>query len=125
MAPATRWHFRKWAKNDTWLLIANELMMEHRLKVDKNPLPTVAIIDSQSVKNSATATKQIGFDGGKLIKGRKRFLMVSTMGHLLWVYARPMYMMGKRMYFCGSKRNISTHCWMICCWLLYPAKIIG
>ena len=48
MAPATRWYFRKWAKNDTWLLIANELTMEHRLKVDKNPLPTVAIIDSQS-----------------------------------------------------------------------------
>ena len=89
MAPATRWHFRKWAKNDTWLLIANELMMEHRLKVDKNPLPTVAIIDSQSVKNSATATKQIGFDGGKLIKSRKRFLMVDTMGHLLWGDVRP------------------------------------
>ena len=89
MAPATRWYFRKWAKNDTWLLIANELTMEHRLKVDKNPLPTVAIIDSQSVKNSATATKQIGFDGGKLIKSRKRFLMVDTMGHLLWGDVRP------------------------------------
>ncbi|WP_425291035.1 hypothetical protein [Spirosoma linguale] len=38
------------------------------LKVDKKPLPTVAIIDSQSVKNSSTATQQIGFDGGKLIK---------------------------------------------------------
>ena len=83
------WYFRKWAKNDTWLLMANELTMEHRLKVDKNPLPTVAIIDSQSVKNSATATEQIGFDGGKLIKGRKRFLMVDTMGHLLWADVRP------------------------------------
>lgn len=63
--------------------------MEHHLKVDKNPLPTVAIIDSQSVKNSATATEQIGFDGGKLIKGRKRFLMVDTMGHLLRGDVRP------------------------------------
>ncbi len=63
--------------------------MLHRLKVDKEPLPTVAIIDSQSVKNSSTATEQIGFDGGKLVKGRKRFLMVDTMGHLLWTDVRP------------------------------------
>ena len=83
------WYFRKWAKDDTWLLIANELTILHRLKSDKNPLPTVAIIDSQSVKNSATATQQTGFDGGKLIKGRKRFLIVDTMGHLLWTDVRP------------------------------------
>ena len=83
------WYFYKWSKNNTWLLIANELTMLHRLKVDKKPLPTVAIIDAQSVKNSATATKQIGFDGGKLIKGRKRFVMVDTMGHLLWTNVRP------------------------------------
>ena len=88
------WYFRKWAKDDTWLLIANERGrprgdMLHRIKVDKKPLPTVAIIDSQSVKNSATATEQIGFDGGKLIKGRKRFLIVDTMGHLLWTDVRP------------------------------------
>ena len=83
------WYFRKWARDDTWLLIANELTMLHRLKVDKKPVPTVAIIDSQSVKNSSTATEQIGFDGGKLIKGRKRFVMVDTMGHLLWTTVRP------------------------------------
>lgn len=83
------WYFRKWSKDDTWILIANELTMLHRLKSDKNPLPTVAVIDSQSVKNSSTATGQIGFDGGKLIKGRKRFLMVDTMGHLLWTDVRP------------------------------------
>ncbi len=88
------WYFRKWAHDDTWLLIANELTMLHRAKVDKKPLPTVAIIDSQSrsagaVKNSSTATGQIGFDGGKLIKGRKRFLIVDTMGHLLWTNVRP------------------------------------
>jgi putative transposase len=71
-----------------WTLIFNELTMLHRLKVDKKPLLTVAIIDSQRVKNTATATEQIGFDGGKLIKGRKRFLIVDTMGHLLWIDVR-------------------------------------
>ncbi|GAB3805002.1 hypothetical protein GCM10028819_37420 [Spirosoma humi] len=63
--------------------------MISRLRVDKKPLPTVAIIDSQSVKNSSTATQHIGFDGGKLVKGRKRFLIVDTMGHLLWTDVRP------------------------------------
>ena len=62
--------------------------MLHRLKNERNPLPTVAIIDSQTLNNSATATQQVGFDGGKLIKGRKRFLIVDTMGHLLWTEVR-------------------------------------
>jgi putative transposase len=83
------WYFQKWSKEGTWVLVATELTMLHRLKVDKSPLPTVGIIDSQSVKNSATATEQIGFDGGKLIKGRKRFLLVDTMGHVLWTDVRP------------------------------------
>ena len=38
-----------------------------------NFLPTVVIIDSQSIKNSSTCTEQVDIDGGKLIKGRKRF----------------------------------------------------
>jgi len=87
--PTVYWYFRKWAKDDTWLLIANELTMLERLKVDKHPLPTAAIIDSQSVKNTPTATEQIGFDGGKLIKGRKRMVVVDTMGHVLWADVRP------------------------------------
>ena len=44
----------------------------------KKAEPTTLILDSQSVKNSATA--QIGFDGGKLIKGRKRFGLIDTLG---------------------------------------------
>ena len=38
------------------------------------------MLDSQSVKNAATATEEIGFDGGKLIKGRKRFVLGDTSG---------------------------------------------
>ena len=46
----------------------------------KNVEPTTLILDAQSVKNSATATEQIGFDGGKLIKGRKLFMLIDTPG---------------------------------------------
>jgi len=46
----------------------------------KKAEPTTLILDSQSVKNSATATEAVGFDGGKLIKGRKRFVLIDTTG---------------------------------------------
>nr|WP_281257953.1 transposase [Spirosoma oryzae] len=106
------YYFRKWSKDDTCLLIANELSMLHRQKAGKNPLPTVAIIDAQSVKNSATATQQIGFDGGKLSNGRKRFPIVDTMGHLLGrMCDRLTSLMVKRGWFVGKKLSISIRYW--------------
>lgn len=47
-------------------------------------MPTYAIIDSQSVKTAAIAHDK-GFDGGKKVKGRKRHIVVDTMGNLLSV----------------------------------------
>ena len=42
------------------------------------------IIDTQSVKNAATATgATVGFDAGKLVKGRKRLVLVDTLGNVL------------------------------------------
>lgn len=49
----------------------------------KNAQPTAAILDSQSVKNTATSTRCVGYDAGKRIKGRKRFFLVDTLGNLL------------------------------------------
>ena len=42
------------------------------------------IIDTQSVKNAATATGMtVGFDAGKLVKGRKRLVLIDTLGNVL------------------------------------------
>ena len=42
------------------------------------------ILDSQSVKNAATVTgATVGFDAGKLVKGRKRLVLTDTLGHVL------------------------------------------
>lgn len=51
--------------------------------------PSEAIMDSQSVKSAAMVSQAVGFDGGKFIKGRKRFLTVDTLGLVLrvWVTA--------------------------------------
>ena len=42
------------------------------------------ILDSQRVKNAATATgATVGFDAGKLVKGRKRLVLTDTLGNVL------------------------------------------
>ncbi len=42
------------------------------------------ILDTQSVKNAATATgATVGFDAGKLVKGRKRLVLTDTLGNVL------------------------------------------
>src|SRR5512136_2965268 len=50
-----------------------------RVKAGKEPQASAMIIDSQSAK-SAEGGKKIGFDGGKLVRGRKRTLITDTLG---------------------------------------------
>ncbi|MBF0379303.1 MAG: transposase [Desulfamplus sp.] len=55
-----------------------------REQLGKDPEPSAAIIDSQSVKTAQMAGTR-GFDGHKKIKGRKRHIVVDTLGFLLVV----------------------------------------
>lgn len=52
---------------------------------DRQPSPSEAIIDFHCVKSAAMVSKAVGFDAGKLTKGRKRFLTVDTLGLVLRV----------------------------------------
>ncbi len=54
------------------------------MSVGKEATPNYAIIDSQSVKTTSKS-EQRGFDGGKKVKGRKRHILVDTIGNLLGV----------------------------------------
>src|SRR5215471_6950656 len=49
------------------------------------PTPSVVCIDSQSVKTTELGGPERGYDGGKKINGRKRHLLVDTLGLLLVV----------------------------------------
>ena len=64
---------------------AREWLPKHRgpRTSKKKAQPTAVILDSQSVKNTATSTARVGYDAGKRIKGRKRFFLVDTLGNLL------------------------------------------
>ena len=82
-------YFRNWRMDGTWLRIHDYLRVWTRIEQGRHPSPSEAVVDSQSVKSAAMVSQDVGFDGGKLIKGRKRFLTVDTLGLVLraWVCA--------------------------------------
>ena len=78
------YRFNKWRKDQTWFLIHQALHQELREHVGKEPEPTAAIIDSQSVKTAKPAATR-GFDGHKKVNGRKRHVAADTLGFPLAV----------------------------------------
>ena len=78
-------YFRRWRIDGTWLRIHRYLRDWVRLGQNRHGSPSVAIIDSQSVKIGTLTNDSVGYDGGKKIKGRKRHLLVDTMGLVLMV----------------------------------------
>jgi putative transposase len=77
-------YFRLWRKDGTWEQIHDALRAEVRVAAGREPEPSAAILDSQSVKTTETPGVR-GYDAGKKVNGRKRHLLVDTMGLLLIV----------------------------------------
>lgn len=78
--------FRRWAKAGVWQRIHDALRDRVRVRAGRNPLPSAAIGDSQTVRGADTVpTASAGYDAGKKTKGRKRHVAVDTLGLLLVV----------------------------------------
>lgn len=76
--------FYRLSKRGVWEKIQHHLRKKVREKYQKNPDPSVAIIDTQSVK-TVQKGKQRGYDAHKKVAGRKRHIAVDTLGLLLTV----------------------------------------
>ncbi len=77
-------YFKRFTGDGTWAAIHDALYRKTRDLEGRDDSPSYAIIDSQSVKTAHAGTER-GFDGGKLVKGRKRHIVVDTLGLLLAV----------------------------------------
>jgi putative transposase len=78
------YYFRKWRDDGTFERMNAELREMVRVRAGRNVEPSVAIVDSQSVKTTAVGG-DVGFDAHKQTKGRKRHIVVDVLGLLLVV----------------------------------------
>jgi len=76
--------FRAFETDGTWDRLVTALRVEIRTRAGRDPTPSGACIDSQSAK-MAHGGAEVGVDGGKMVRGRKRHIVTDTLGLLLVV----------------------------------------
>jgi putative transposase len=76
-------YFAAWRRSGLWERINARLREQVRKREGRKPSPTAAILDSQSVKGAEQGGDEIGYDAGKKVSGRKRHIVVDTLGMIL------------------------------------------
>lgn len=78
------YHYNKWCLNGAWRRVNEALRKQERQRQGREEEPSAGIIDSQSVKTTESGGER-GYDAGKKVNGRKRSILVDTIGNLIEV----------------------------------------
>ena len=103
------YHFRRFRLSGVWHLVFKVLSSAERKRVGKDPYASAAIMDSQSVKTTEEGAGSNGYDAHKNVKGRKRHILVDTLGFPLSVCVTPADVqdrVGTRLLLAGLKPSV-------------------
>jgi putative transposase len=81
-------YFRTWKNEGVWARLQRILYCRLRKATGRSACPSVVIMDGQSVKTTERGGVS-GFDGHKRVKGRKRHILVDTLGMLIASRVEP------------------------------------
>ena len=79
---AVYYYFDKWGKNGALEKMNIALNSIERLQLNREPCPSLGLVDSQSVKLAPMIYEHRGIDGHKRINGRKRHILVDVLGRI-------------------------------------------
>lgn len=77
------YYFRRWKRDGCLERLNAHLNQKERKRQGKSPTPSLLSIDSQSIKSAPFVCQDKGIDANKRVNGRKRHLIVDTLG-LVW-----------------------------------------
>ena len=98
------YYYHRWVDKNVFEKINTAIHGQLRKERGRNEQPSAAIIDSQTVKGTPESVEESGFDGGKLIKGRKRHIAVDTIGCVLVVVVHAAHIHDSK----GARRVLKT-----------------